>query len=330
MRSLIVLCVFIAACTPASYNPPPGIPSVTPLVVVPAHTAIVPSPTAVPVRLSPATQVPVEATRPVVDTQALQAQIDAVLARYPADWHILVKEVGGEMLYAHQYTREIDVASVIKIPIALLFFKSLEQETPASLKDYLAGNGIDGRTYEQLLHAMLVNSEEDATFSLIKAISDSRLDVKKTLTGWGAAHTDIILRKSTPEDMAELIDGFYAHNLLTPAAREILLAYMAEYTSADDTRIGVLRTALPCGGQIYDKRGTIITPYLAVADLAILKFDSPAGERAYTIVFFAYPGNYKGVTYESLVQGMETLATGFWQAIRTANALPEQTGCSAP
>jgi beta-lactamase class A len=231
-------------------------------------------------------------------------------------------------LYSTQAGQRIEAASTIKIPIAMLFFKSVEVVGTPSLEGYLAEKGIDGRTYQQLLHAMLVVSEEDATDSLVKAIRESRLDVKATLNEWGAAHTDIFLRKTTVEDIAALIDGFYAGERLLPPARQIMLNYMAEYTSADNTRIGVIRGRLPCWGTIYNKRGTITTPYLAVADVAIVEFPSAAGERAYTIALFAYPGK-SGNTYESLVQGMETLAPVFWQAIRVENGLPE-SGCGKP
>jgi hypothetical protein len=254
--------------------------------------------------------------------------VEAVLAQHPGDWHILVKQVGGSVLYARQAAQRVDAASVIKIPIALLFFKTIAPKSAEALEDYLSTQGIDGRTFGQLLRAMLVNSEEDATSSLLTAIRDSRLDVDATLRAWGAAHTDIALRKSTAEDIAALVDGFYARDLLTPAAREVLLGYLAEYTPADETRLGVLRGALPCGGRFYNKRGTVTREYLLVADVAIIAFPSPAGERAYLLALFASPGQ-DGATYESLVQGTEALAPLFWQAIRAQSGLPE-AGCAEP
>ncbi len=327
-RLILILCLAAAACSlpahgtvPAAVLPIPAITTSTrlPVTALPTGTQA-PQPTA--------SSMPVPTV--AIDTAALRTLVDAELARYPGDWHILVEQVGGSVLYSRQVTQGIDVASVIKIPIALLFFKSLEAQNLPSLKNYLAHQGIDGRTYQQLLQAMLVDSEEDATFSLLKAVEDSRLDVRKTLNGWGAAHTDVILRKSTVEDIAALLEGLYARDLLTPEAREIILADMAAYTSADDTRIGVVRKLMPCGGTFYNKRGTITAPYLAVADVALIEFPSPAGERAYLIAFYAYPGTDHNITYESLVQGMQTLTPIFWQAIRAQSALPPPDGCSRP
>jgi beta-lactamase class A len=320
-RQLIfLLCAWMAACAPAT----PGVqatPSITEAAARPGLQATFgPAPSAT------VTVRPGLAATSTDNGAALRGQVEAALAQYPGDWHILVKEVGGQVVYSHQAAQRIDAASVIKIPIALLFFKTIAPRILPALKDYLANKGIDGRTFEQLLHAMLVDSEEEATFSLLSAIRNSHLDVDAALRGWGAVHTDIYLRKSTPEDIVALVEGFYAGNLLTPPERSILLSYMAEYTQADDTRIGVVRKALPCGGQFYNKRGTITQEYLAVADVAILAFPTPAGERAYMIALFAYPAQ-SGTTYESLVQGMEKMAHIFWGTIKAQTGLPENVAC---
>ena len=328
MRRLILfVCILTLACSlpsrilrPTPLSPPYAATTTSQTGTSTLVETAVPAPTA---------SMPPAATL-AVDTTAFHAQVDAALARYPGDWHILVEPVGGSVLYSRQASSSIDVASVIKIPIAMLFFKSLEGQNLPPLKQYLAAKGIDGRTYEQLLHAMLVDSEEPATFSLLKALEDSRMDVQGTLRGWGAANTNVILRKSTVEDIVTLIDGLYAHELLQPEARDIVLGYMAEYTSADDTRTGVIRKLLPCGGQFYNKRGTITAEYLAVADVALIQFPSPTGERAYVIALFAYPGGDRNITYESLVGGMQALTPIFWQAIRTQSALRDAAGCGNP
>jgi beta-lactamase class A len=316
-RLLFLFSILLTAC---SSSPKILVQAVTPV-------SATPRPTAIPLLMATPTLIPTATPNLAIIRETLQTQTDAVLTHYPADWHILVEQVDGSVLYSRQTTERIDVASVIKIPIALLFFKFLEQKNIPSLKDYLAQKGTVGRTFEELLRAMLVNSEEDATFSLLTYVTNSRLDVKRTLRDWGAAHTDIYLRKSTVDDMTTLVDGLYTRNLVTPDAREIILTYMAEYTEADETRIGVIRAKLPCGGKFYDKRGTITQEYLVVADVAILKFPTPAGEKAYMIALFAYPGD-SGATYESLVQGMETLAPVFWQDIQAENSLTEADECS--
>jgi beta-lactamase class A len=324
-RSLFLLLILLTACGGFSQTltPAPGTARPTGTALPMATLSVTPTLTLTPA----ATPYP---TGTMTDLRpALQTEIDSVLRKYPADWHILVKRVGGEALYSRQLSGRIDVASVIKIPIALLFFKLLERQNLLTLKDYLAVKGIDGRTFEQLLHAMLVKSEEDATLSILKAVTNSRLDVTQTLRSWGAARTDIYYRTSTLEDMAALMEGLYAGKLSTPEARTIILTYMAEYTETDETRIGVIHAALPCTGHFYNKRGTITKEYLVVADMAIVDFPTSAGKQAYLIGMFAYPGD-GGITYEALVQGMETLTPVFWQAIKAENSLMGDDGCNHP
>ena len=318
-RLILLLCVLTAACAPVTQSP------VRPFVTATVFRATsTPQPGQSPSPPATVTGSP----SPTDDGAALKGQVEAVLAEHPAEWRILVKQVGGSVLYARQTTERVDTASVIKIPIALLFFKTVTPKSEAALNDYLVKKGIDGRTFGQLLRAMLVDSEEDATSSLWTAIGESHLDVGATLRSWGAAHTDITLRKSTVEDIAALLEGFYAGNLLTPAARQVLLDYLAEYTPADEMRLGVLRGALPCGGRFYNKRGTITKEYLLVADVAILAFPTRAGERVYLLALFASPGQ-EGATYESLVEGMEALARVFWGTIGARSGLAE-AGCVGP
>jgi hypothetical protein len=327
-RSLLLLCVLVTACSLPSrvltsgVHPTavPATPASPPAASLPVSTTLAPRPAA--------SSAPVATA--ALDLTALRRQIDAQFAYYPGDWHILVKQVGGGILYSRQVAGSIDVASVIKIPIALLFFKSLESQELPSLDAYLNNRGIDDRTYGQLLHAMLVESEEPATFSLLKAMEENRLDSRATLRQWGASQTDVLLRKSSADDIVKLFEGLYAGDFITPEARQIILKEMAEYTPEDDTRTGVIRKLLPCGAQFYNKRGTITTPYLAAADVALIQFPSLAGQRAYVIAFFAYPGKDPGITYESLVQGMQVLTPIFWQAIRAQSALPAGDGCANP
>lgn len=325
MRRLIILIGILAtACTLTRPTPTPISSTLSHRSAAALEGAIAtPSPT------SASTLIATPTVSPTDIRSALQEQVDAILVKYPGDWHILVKRLDGESLYARQTSQSIDVASVIKIPLALLFFKSLEPQHLSSLKTYLAEKGADERTFAQLMHAMIVDSEEDATFTLLKTVTNSGLNVSATLKDWGAPNTNIYWRKSTVSDMATLTEGLYDGKLATPEARDILLGYMAEYTDEDDTRTGVIRTQLPCGGHDYNKRGTVIDEYLVVADLAIIDFPTPGGQQAYLIALFAYPGK-SDATYQSLVQGMEALAPIFWQAIRAESGLGETVACTHP
>ena len=60
--------------------------------------------------------------------------------QHGGEWYVAVKNISGDMLYERQAAIPVDVGSMIKIPVAMLFFKSLEIEEipPASYADYLS------------------------------------------------------------------------------------------------------------------------------------------------------------------------------------------------
>ncbi len=248
---------------------------------------------------------------------ALAHQIDAVIDQTGGVWRIVLKELDGKLVYARHERMGLHPASVIKVPVALLFFKSLELRglpfNAATLAD-----GIDKRTYAQLLHAMLVLSEEDATTSVLHSIEQSRLDIAKTLAGWGAPHTDVYARHSTAWEIAALFEGFYAGRLVQPAARQYMLDLMSEFTPADNLRLGAMR--LPADYPIFNKRGTIVDPQLVVADAAVFRAPVAGGDRTYVAGLFAYQDPTPGVVpvkYEQLEPAMSAIAGCFADYFRS-------------
>jgi len=244
----------------------------------------------------------------------LKADIDSITSQAGGAWHILIQKFGGPRLVSRLWRNDLHPASVIKIPIAALFLKSIEKGTEAS-PDTLLKGGIDGRSFEQLLRSMVVDSEEPATDSLLRAIALNKLDVRKTLESWNIYNTDIIHRRSTVCDLKVVFEGIYAGTLLDAASRNILLDLMSVYTPNDETRLGILRHLLPDGYHFYNKRGTITAGVLVVADCALFTFSTAHGEKAYFIGAFGYPGPNQTI-YEKLDQAIGDIAKAFWAYAR--------------
>jgi hypothetical protein len=196
----------------------------------------------------------------------------------------------------------------------MLFFKSLEKRGTEDFVDYIK-KGVDGRSYDQLLHSMLINSEEDATVSFEKVILQNRLDVMKTLQGWGAPHTYIDIRQSTALDMASLLEGLYVGRCVAAVPRKIILDNLQAYTPSDDLRLGKIRQFLPSGYSFYNKRGTITEGILVVADTAIVQVPTAQGDKVYIITAFAYQGE-NTTSYSQLVDGFGRIAVLLWQYTR--------------
>jgi len=99
------------------------------------------------------------------DYDQLAPSIERITDQAGGRWHIIIKQIEGPTLYASLPDQRINIASVVKVPVALLFFKAIESNgvNENQLQDYLQSKGTGGRTFDQLLRAMLVKSEEDAT-----------------------------------------------------------------------------------------------------------------------------------------------------------------------
>jgi hypothetical protein len=244
---------------------------------------------------------------------SLADKLDSIFTDAGGEWHALILDLETDRrVYDLHSADAVHVASVIKVPVALLLFASLAQQgvAPADLSAYLAAHG-NGYLLSQLLHDMLVDSDELATTDLLDYIRQSGLDINATLSDWGAAHVDVFNRTAPLEEIATLFAGLYKGDLVSPEAQRILLDLMAEHTPNDITRLGVLSSLLPAGGEFYNKRGTLTDERLILGDAAILAWPSASGPRAYVIVIFGYPGETP-TTDLKLVVAIEQAARAFW------------------
>ena len=286
-----------ATSRPSTRTPQPATATALPRTALHASTSTPWAATATP---PPATPVP------------LASQIEQIIAQSGGRWHILIQPLdGGPPLYARDPDRRITIASVVKVPLAMLFFAALEQNgiPEAELPAYLQSTGVGGRTFDQLLYAMLVRSEEKAT-AILEEYTRTALNLPAQQRAWGWEHLDLEARRDTAAGVAEIFTELYRGEHVSPTARRLILDYLSAYTPADDTRIGVLRGQLPPGARLYNKRGSLLTPYV-VADVAIL--DLPAGTD-YLLVLFAYNGEPK-TTYERLDAAIAEIAQAFWDSL---------------
>ncbi len=199
-------------------------------------------------------------------------------------WNVLVKQVGGEVSFNREADALIHPASVIKLPLAMLVMKYLASRSGGLAQALAAAPPKAGRTYEQLLHAMLVLSEETATDILERDTVDnlSEVTIRATLDQWGARHTSLEPRRSTAGEIAHLWEELYDRKLLGDEASGRLLDFLGEVTEGDAVRLWKLVPQLPAGSVLYNKRGSLTQPVI-VADSGILVL--PDG-RAYILCLF--------------------------------------------
>jgi hypothetical protein len=244
---------------------------------------------------------------------ALAEAIDGAIQKYGGNWYLIIKEVSKPNLYARRVRQPVHPASVIKVPIAMVFLTWLAKQYPQGIGEGLKF-GCDGRTYDQLLRAMLVDSEEKATESLLNEMKRVKVDAEKTLQGWGVDTIDLVRRIAAPHDMAVLFEGLY-DSYLPVEARNYILEALQVYSTGDDTRWGALREKLPEGYHFYNKRGTITDEFLVMADYAIVECPSSTGKRTFILGANAFQGE-PGTIYEDLVTAVEEMALVFWDYVQ--------------
>jgi len=210
----------------------------------------------------------------------LRSELDELLLGAAGFWYAAIQKVGGAIIYQFNPYEPFHPASTIKVPIALAFYHWLESQHLSDWQDYIEESGTQGRTYAQLLEAMIVESEEDATQVLSYFLGNSYLE--KIWGLWGLKKTRIDPRRSTATELNFVFENFYQGGLVTAASREDLLDLMSTYTSNDETRLGLLRRQLPAGSMIYNKRGSLVDWPRVVGDSAIIQLSAKA-DNAYVV-----------------------------------------------
>jgi len=105
---------------------------------------------------------------------------------------------------------------------------------------------------------------------------------------WGALHTTIVPRQSTPADLALLWKRLYHGELLSEGRMEALLAILRTPSAGDELRIGAGLPEAARAGMAH-KTGTTFEKGLGVvADTAVIE----AGDAAYVIVVLGNQVNW--------------------------------------
>jgi beta-lactamase class A len=161
----------------------------------------------------------------------------------------------------------------------MAFYVWLAAEAPENWEAFIAEHGRQGRTYGQLLEAMIVNSEEDATETLVDLLSKQNL--QDLWQGWGLKETQIDPRRTSATELSYLLEKLYLGRWLKPEHHAHLMNLLSTYTANDDTRIGLLRRRLPEGTTIYNKRGSLVDWPKVVGDSAIIEL--PGASYVFTL-----------------------------------------------
>ncbi len=238
----------------------------------------------------------------------LEARLNRILNR-GGKWSVLVKTVGGEVAFSREADAAVHPASIIKVPLGILVLESFREESRPLSEALEQAPPQAGRTYGQLLHAMLALSEETATDLLEKDLR-SRMGegwIRTTLDGWGAPQTTLEPRRTTARELDRFFEGLFDASLIGTDASRMLLGWLSEITAGDSVRLAGLGSMLPEGSVIYNKRGSLTNPVI-VADAGIIVL--PGGEATF-LCLLGYPDEW--TTFEELDQIITDFGMAWYQ-----------------
>lgn len=291
---LLGFSILLQACQPSARIDSTATPIITQEAVPTSTSTSTASPTATEIPLATPT-LPAEISDEDIRNRLTKSLIDGV------DWHVIIENADGERLFERNPAELFHPASTIKVPVALVVLKILEERGDSLEK--IQSYGI-GRSWGELLSAMIVKSEEAATESLeFFARGDNRL--RNYLDEWGLKQTTFDPRLSTAEDLLLSLKLVNNQQVLSEDFNNFLLDLMSEYTENDETLLGVLSAELPeC--TFYNKRGTLTNP-MVVADMGILK----CPEQTWYLVITGTPTEDSAVKYEDIQAAIENFGKTF-------------------
>ena len=240
-------------------------------------------------------------------------ELDSVMDQAGGDWYVTIRGLNGGLLYDRQADVQVDAGSLIKLPVALLFFKSLEAKgvKPDEYGSYLKNEG-PGLTYDQLLRSMIKRSDLTAAQKLMAETRLAGINVDRILSQWGLRNTNLEFGKISARDLATLYGELYSGKLVDPTARAYILSLMNENGADRYNRLGILHKTNPSSLQFYNYRGSTLDTIVAIGDSALVLVPAVDGEDAYLVVMMGFPGEDHHETDEDLISAIEDMTEIFW------------------
>ena len=190
-------------------------------------------------------------------------------------WNIHIQELGGEELFEWRDDIEYHPASTIKVPIAIAVMKNINEQYRNEIKEkglenILNEKGFGGRNFKQLLSAMLVKSEEEATEHCVDFVNSRKL-IDENFREMGLLNTTYLPRRSSQRDLYKAWEELFLGDSLGKESKNFLTKLLGEYTVNDDTLIGTLKKNFG-DIDIWNKRGSVVTSGLyTVQDTGVVR-----------------------------------------------------------
>ena len=201
--------------------------------------------------------------------------VNKLMEQKKGEWNILIQEIGKGELFEWRDGIAYHPASTIKVPIAISVMHCIKELYAQDIKKtgllpLIGDRGVENRTFKQLLVAMLVNSEEDATESCVTFVNTVK-PIDCFFKDFFMYETTYLPRRSSQRDLLSCWENLFLGKLLDKESTIFLLNLLEQYTKNDDTLLGVIRNEIP-GIRQWNKRGAVLTSDLfTLQDTGVLK-----------------------------------------------------------
>ena len=239
--------------------------------------------------------------------QALQNEIEDLVQSAPSGtWGVYVKELTSGEAVGLRADEVFHPASTIKVGIAMDLLYWMERHPQVK---WTNGPQPNQRSFAQLLEAMLVKSEESATVRLAAFLDlQPGYHLVDQWQSWGVTHTTFIPRRTTPADLARLLEMLYRDEVLTHESSARIINTMRIPKPSQSERIG---SGLPAEVRVNlaNKTGTTFENRAGVvADTGIVE----AGGKVLVIVVVG--NRTSAVDYETSMRLIGDIARAAYQA----------------
>jgi len=213
----------------------------------------------------------------------LAGRVAEILAMAPSgSWGVYIENRTTNESVAINANEVFHPASAIKLAIGMGFFSWHDAHPEVSLTTGPAGG--TSRSFEQLIEAMLVISEEEATAEIVTFLQEQGdFSFETVWQSWGAVDTTLDPRRTTPADLARLLWLLHTGEVLSPDANARMLALLRQPSRNDELRLGA---GLPEWERwrLAHKPGTVFEDgWGIVADAGLVELT----DSAYVIVVIA-------------------------------------------
>jgi hypothetical protein len=243
-----------------------------------------------------------------IANQKLTDAINTALADHAGDWFIQVRTLDGQVIYSHQEDSPIYVDTMIHVPIAILFLKSLEINHITEIKKYITNMRDYETSQRQTLLEMIASGSQPAAKNLLNTIPKYNLVISQALQDWNVTNTNVVNATSTVQELNSWIGGLYSREMLTDESSVLVL----DMLNLADLKNDPLRDLAPNGTIIYNKRVEISGESSLLGELAVID----TGQVTYLVCIFGQSSPTAPAGYLDLVQAYRAVSQVFWEEIK--------------